>query len=85
MKVFRMVAVSAIAFMWAHAYAQEASAGAQQPVQDSAAQSVGGSNSTMSQMGSSAGKSRGQVYRELIQAEQNGDAARLRELFKGGN
>jgi hypothetical protein len=31
------------------------------------------------------GKTRGQVYQELLQSERNGEAARLRELYKGGH
>ncbi|MFL9958995.1 hypothetical protein PQR65_36960 [Paraburkholderia nemoris] len=30
-------------------------------------------------------KTRAQVYQELLQAQHNGEAARIQELFKGGN
>jgi len=83
MKTLRFVALGALAFICAQAFAEDATVQSQ-PAQDTT-QAVGGSTGPQSEMGSPAGKSRDQVYRELIQSQQNGEAARLQELFKGGN
>jgi hypothetical protein len=84
MKALRIVAASAVVFAVGSAYAQDASTQTQ-PSQDLATTSVGGTPSTATEMGSPAGKSREQVYNELIQSQHNGEADRMRELFKGGN
>lgn len=31
------------------------------------------------------GKTRADVYQDLVRSQQNGEAARIQELFKGGN
>ncbi|MFM0504275.1 hypothetical protein [Paraburkholderia caffeinilytica] len=82
MKALRIVAAGAIVFAVGSAYAQDASTQAQSS-QDLAATSVGGTPSTSSEMGSPTGKSREQVYNELIQSEHSSEAARMRDLFKG--
>lgn len=50
--------------------------------------SEGPGMSTNSMSGGTAaphGKTRSEVYQDLVRSQQNGDAARLQELFKGGN
>jgi hypothetical protein len=84
MNVLRIVAASAIVFATGSAYAQDASTQTQ-PSQNLATTSVGGTPSTSTEMGSPTGKSREQVYNELIQSQHNGEADRMRALFKGGN
>jgi hypothetical protein len=42
--------------------------------------SMSGGGATMSH-----GKTRAQVYQDLVHSQQDGEAARLQELFKGGN
>ncbi|CAG4904405.1 DUF4148 domain-containing protein [Paraburkholderia saeva] len=85
MKALRMVMVGIVALACATAYADDSTMQAQVAQQDAAATSVGGTNSTRSEMGSPQGKSRDQVYQELVQAQHNGQIARLQELYKGGN
>jgi hypothetical protein len=84
MKALRIVAAGAIVFVVGSAYAQDASTQAQ-PSQDLATTAVGGTPSTSSEMGSPTGKTRQQVYNELIQSQHDGEAARMNALFKGGN
>ncbi|WP_120346057.1 DUF4148 domain-containing protein [Paraburkholderia fungorum] len=84
MKALRIVAASAVVFAVGSAYAQDASTQTQ-PSQDLVTTSVGGTPSTSTEMGSPTGKSRDQVYNELIQSQHNGEADRMRDLFKGGN
>jgi hypothetical protein len=85
MKALQIMAAGAIAIAFAvcSAYAQDASTQAQ-PSQDLATTAVGGTPSTISEMGSPTGKSRQQVYNELIQSQHNGEADRMKDLFKGG-
>jgi len=83
MKTLRFVALGALALICAQAFAEDATV-QPQPTQD-ATQAVGGSMAPRSEMGSPAGKSRDQVYRELVQSQQNGEAARLQDLYRGGN
>jgi hypothetical protein len=85
MKALRMVVVGIVALAWASAYADDSTVQAQAQQQDAATTSVGGMNSTRSEMGSSQAKSRDQVYQELVQAQHNGQIERLQELYKGGN
>jgi hypothetical protein len=82
MKTLRILAINAIALFCVQAFAQEA-ATPQQPSQDAATLAVGGSIPPQSEMGSPTGKTREQVYRELVQSHGNGEAARMQELFKG--
>ena len=84
MKTLRFVALGAFALFCAQAFAEDATVQSQ-PAPDATTQAVGGSMGPQSEMGSPAGKSRDQVYRELIQSQQDGEAARLQQLFKGGN
>lgn len=56
-----------------------------QPASDDATQAVGGAMAPQTAMGGPAGKTRDQVYRELVQSQHNGDADHLKDLFKGGN
>jgi hypothetical protein len=56
------------------------------PAVDSSAQ--GGVPATASMSGgpsASLGKTRAQVNQELLDSQRNGEAARMRELFKGGS
>ena len=83
MKTLRILAINAIALFCVQAFAQEASTPAQSS-QDAAALSVGGSIAPQTEMGAPTGKSREQVYRELVQAQTDGEAAAMRDVFKGG-
>lgn len=88
MKKALMVAGALLcAFTW-QAHAQDASTENTAQAQPTAADAVGGQPSTTSMSGGPAqaqGLTRADVYQQLIQSQKNGDAARLRELFKGGN
>jgi hypothetical protein len=70
-----------------HANAQAISANSTTEVQGSADTSEGPGVSGISMSGAPAGlhgKSREEVYRDLVRSQNNGEAARLQELFKGG-
>jgi hypothetical protein len=43
------------------------------------------SNSMSGGAAMSQGKTRADVYQDLVRSQHNGEAARLQELFKGGN
>jgi hypothetical protein len=88
MKTLRIVVISALALMGANAFAQEtpvAQQGSEDTGQGAAALAVGGVSSTTSEMGAPMGKTRGQVYQDLLQSQRSGEAARLQELYRGGN
>lgn len=56
--------------------------------QAAAADSVGGQPATMSMSGGPAtaqGLTRADVYQQLIQSQKSGEAARLQQLYRGGN
>jgi hypothetical protein len=75
------------AFAW-QAQAQDAGTQNTAQAQPTAADAVGGQPSTTSMSGgpaSSRGLTRADVYQQLTQSQKNGEAARLQELFKGGN
>jgi hypothetical protein len=85
MKTIRLIAACAAALsvgVIGQARAQDAPAPAQtaQPAQD-----VGGMPDTsMGQMGSATGKTRSQVYQDLIRSEQSGERDRLlNDLYHG--
>ena len=82
MKTLRILAINAIALFCAQAFAQEAST-TPQASQDAAALSVGGSIPPQTEMGAPTGKSREQVYHELVQSKTDGEAATMRDIFKG--
>jgi hypothetical protein len=82
MKILRILAINSIALFCAQAFAQEASTPAQSS-QDAAALSVGGSIPPLTAMGAPTRTSREQVYRELVQSQTDGEAATMRDLFKG--
>ncbi|CAH2774799.1 MAG: hypothetical protein CPDRYMAC_0529 [uncultured Paraburkholderia sp.] len=70
------------------AQAQDADTQTSAQNQPNAADSVGGQPSTMSMSDGPAapqGLTRADVYQQLIQSQKNGEAARLQDLFKGGN
>ena len=75
------------AFAW-QAHAQDASTDNTAQAQPTAADAMGGQPSTTSMSGGPAkaqGLTRADVYQQLIQSQKNGEAARLQDLFKGGN
>jgi hypothetical protein len=86
MKTLRITAVSAVALVFGHAQAQDATV-APQPSsvsQESATLSVGGvSNATRSDAGSPMGKTRQQVYQEYLRARQSGELDRIQSLYGG--
>ncbi|MEM5382898.1 hypothetical protein VSR68_04730 [Paraburkholderia phymatum] len=45
----------------------------------------GMSSTSMSGSAISHGKTRAEVYQDLVRSQKNGEAARLNDLFKGGN
>jgi hypothetical protein len=56
--------------------------------QSAMADSMGGQPSTTSMSGGPAtpqGLTRADVYQQLLQSQKSGEAARLQDLFKGGN
>jgi hypothetical protein len=75
------------ALTW-QAHAQGAGTESTAQTQPSAADAVGGQPATTSMSGAPAstqGLSRAAVYQQLVQSQKNGEAARLQDLFKGGN
>jgi hypothetical protein len=90
MKLSRIAATAATAaavtFVCAAAYAQaQTQADTSQPVDPNALAAVGGSPGAQTAMGAPAGKTRDQVYRDLVNSQHNGDQQRLKDLFKGGS
>jgi hypothetical protein len=86
MKTLRIVVLGALTFACAQAFAQDASMQqSPQAGQTPATLAVGGVPSTSSEMGAPMGKTRAQVYQDLIQSQQDGQAARMQELYKGGD
>jgi hypothetical protein len=90
MKLSRLAATAATAavvtFVCAAAHAQaQSTADTSQPVDQNALAAVGGSPGAQSAMGAPAGKTREQVYRDLIDSQHNGEQERLKDLFKGGS
>jgi hypothetical protein len=88
MKTLRMVVIGAFTLTCAQAFAQDASTAPQSSDtagQGSAALAVGGVPSTTGEMGAPMGKTRDQVYQDLVQSQHTSQAARLQELYKGGN
>jgi hypothetical protein len=82
MKLLSIATTAALALVCAHALAQTTTEPSQ-PADPDAILAVGGSAAPQTAMGAPAGKTRDQVYRELIQSQQNGEAQRMRDLFKG--
>jgi hypothetical protein len=82
MKTLRILAINAIALFCVQGFAQEATT-PQPSSQDATTLAVGGSIPPQSEMGSPTGKTREQVYRELVQSQTNGEAARMQDIFKG--
>jgi hypothetical protein len=86
-KVLIIAAGLACAFAW-QAHAQDASTPNTAQAQPTAADAVGGQPSTMSMSGGPAhaqGLTRAEVLQQLEQSQKSGEAARLQELFRGGN
>jgi hypothetical protein len=86
-KAFLMVGVLLCTSSWqANATDVGADSSPGAPAVDSSAQ--GGVPATTSMAGgpsASLGKTRAQVNQELLDSQRNGEAARMRELFKGGS
>jgi hypothetical protein len=79
-------AAAAVTLFCATAHAQaQTTADTSQPVDPNALSAVGGSPGAQSAMGAPTGKTRDQVYRDLIDSQQNGEQQRMKELFKGGS
>jgi hypothetical protein len=73
------------ALSW-QAHAEDAGTDTTAQTQQSVADSVGGQPATTTMSGGPAqGLTRAQVYQQLLQSQQSGEAARMQELFKGGN
>jgi hypothetical protein len=90
MKVSRIATTAATAAavtlfcVAAHAQAQNAT-DTSQPVDPNALTAVGGSPGAQSAMGAPTGKTRDQVYRELMDSQHDGEQQRMKDLFKGGS
>lgn len=82
MKPLRIATTAALVLVSAHTLAQTTTEPSQ-PVDQDAILAVGGSVAPQTAMGAPTGKTRDQVYRELVQSQQDGEAQRMRELFKG--
>lgn len=90
MKLSRIAATAATAaavtFVCAAAHAQAQNpTETSQPVDQNTLAAVGGSPGPQTAMGSPTGKTHAQVYRELIESQHDGEAQRMKELFKGAN
>ncbi|ASW01808.1 hypothetical protein [Paraburkholderia aromaticivorans] len=75
------------AFTW-QAHAQDTTAESTAQAQPTAADAMGGQPATTSMSGGPArtqGLTRADVYQQLVQSQKSGEAARLQDLFKGGN
>lgn len=86
-KALIIAAGLACAFAW-QAHAQDTNVSNTAQAQPTAADAVGGQPSTMSMSGGPAhaqGLTRAEVRQQLELSQKNGEAARLQELFKGGN
>jgi hypothetical protein len=69
-----------------HANAQDTTANPTTAAQDSAANSEGPDASAISMSGGPAilhGRTRDEVYQDLVRSKQDGEEARLQELYKG--
>ncbi|MFM0646114.1 hypothetical protein PQR14_17445 [Paraburkholderia bryophila] len=77
------------ALAWqAQAHAQDAGTENTAQAQPAVADSVGGQPTTTSMSGGPAraqALTRADVYQQLVQSQKGAEAARLQELFKGGN
>ncbi|MFP4896380.1 hypothetical protein [Paraburkholderia sp. EG304] len=79
-----VAAAVAFAFVGAAAHAQTQNPiDPPQPVDQNALQAVGGSPAPQTATGAPIGKTRDQVYRELLDSERNGEAKRIRGLYEG--
>lgn len=70
------------------AYAQDSSTANTAQAEPTTADAVGGQPATTSMSGGPAraqGLTRADVYKQLVESQKNGEAARLQEFFKGGN
>jgi hypothetical protein len=90
MKLLRIAATvaaaAAFAFVGAAAHAQTQNpTDPSPPVDQNALLAVGGSPAPQTGMGAPTGKTRNQVYRELLDSQHNGEAQRIQDLYKGGN
>jgi hypothetical protein len=87
MNTIRIAVVSALTLICAQAFAQDATMtpqGSGSADQSAAATAVGGVPSSTSQMSAPMGKTRQQVYQDLVQSEQSGQLARLQQgIYKG--
>ncbi|MEM5299617.1 hypothetical protein VSR82_35590 [Burkholderia sp. JPY481] len=89
MKLLRMAAAGAAAALAlvgtaAHAQTQaQTTAEMSQPIADqNTLTAVGGSPAGQTAMGAPMGKTRDQVYREMVESQRNGDAQRIQDLYK---
>lgn len=90
MKTMLILCGGALCLSALQAYAQEnantATSTASTP--DTTINSEGPSTSATSMSGGAAmshGKTRADVYQDLVHSQQDGEAARLQQLFRGGN
>ncbi|MFL9921113.1 hypothetical protein PQR75_38285 [Paraburkholderia fungorum] len=86
MKTVLLVAGGLLCTCAWHANAQATSANSTTEVQSSADTSEGPDTSGNSMSGAPAGlhgKTRAEVYQDLVRSQNNGEAVRLQELFKG--
>ncbi|WP_233807198.1 hypothetical protein [Paraburkholderia sp. HP33-1] len=92
MRTALFVAGGLICVCTSYAYAQNTTANpttvAQPVAQPDAMSSEGPDPSGTSMSGAremTSGKTRAEVYQDLVRSQQNGEAARMQELYKGGN
>ncbi|MGF6508235.1 hypothetical protein [Paraburkholderia sp. 32] len=86
MKTVLLVAGGLLCACAWHASAQNTSANPTTAAQPDAVNSEGPDPSGSSMSGGHSvgdGKTRAEVYQDLVRSQQNGEAARLQELFKG--
>ena len=88
MKILIAIPVAVLALCAAKAWAGD-DAGANASVSDNTAamttESVGGTTGGMSGSGALVGKTREQVYQELLRAQQDGTIDRMNAFYGGGN
>jgi hypothetical protein len=90
MKTKLILCGGALCLLALQAYAQEATTAptnVSSTAPDTVINSEGPGMSSTSMSGGAAthGKTRAEVYQDLVRSQQNGESARLQDLFRGGN
>ncbi|SEJ92695.1 hypothetical protein [Paraburkholderia diazotrophica] len=88
MKTMLILCGSVLCLSVSQAYAQESATNTATTTPETVVNSEGPGMSATSMSGGatiSHGKTRSEVYQDLVRSQKSGEAARLNELFKGGN